>query len=387
MAGPVADAVGFDFTSNQGSQSGTQESSTAFQRQGTTTTGQGWQLPAWLSSLLQQAPVQTQMPASVQSMDWSAIMGLLGQDQTAVPGKSILDFLMSIDPTTFTGSPQLDSIMARNPYSTDYETQMNGLFDRQFNTARADALSGPQNVRGGQARQGFELADVGTQQGLNRYGKVLEQQNKEAGIVEQATHIANMIESMRRGSTLQAQQQEQMGEHARAGETTEASGLLARSRANNASFLQLASEMLGTKVNQVQEDLSGEGQQIESSTGQTSGSGINAGMTCCFIFLEMLNGTLPDYVRAARDHYYTPNRRRGYVWMSTWLVPWMKKSKAVRHLVNWTMCQPLMAYGRFMFTTDGIVYTAIVTRPVVEFWFFLWSACGWLQRNNDKIKV
>lgn len=376
------DPVAFDFTSNTGSTTGTSSGSTAFQRQGSTNTGQTFQLPAWLSTLIQGATQQGQIPGGVGENEWQFITGLLQQDPSQGFGTSALNQILGIDPVNFNGAPALDNIMARNPYSQDYETATKGLYDRQFEIGRANAQSGPANVRGGQARVGFDLADTGTQQSLNRFREVRQQSNQEAGIVEQAVHMGNVIESMRRSSQLGAQGQGQASQHMRTQESTEGAGVVERSKATNAAYLQLASELLGTKEQQVNENLTGKGQQIQSSSGGMSGSGFGVGGSpCCFIFLEALNGELPYYVRWGRDNFQTPNRRRGYIWMSQWLVPWMRRNVYVAQCVNSALIKPFLIYGRSLYVHPRCT----LCKPFCWGWFHLWSLIGWLKRHDTRI--
>ena len=378
----VGDPLGFDFTSNTGSTSGTQSSSTAFQRQGATNTGQTFQLPAWLSSLIQQSTEGGTLPAGMVDNDWQLITSLLQQDPSQGYGVSQLNQILGIDPTNFNGAPQLDNIIARNPYSQDYENATKGLYDRQFEIARANAQSGPANVRGGQARVGFDLADVGTQQSLNRFREIRNQSDKEAGIVEQAVHMGNVIESMRRSSQMQAQGLGEGSQHARTQESLGASGQVTQKRAANAALLQQAAELLGTKEQQVNENLTGKGQQIQSSQGGMSGSGWGVGGSpCCFIFLQALNGELPYYVRWGRDDFQTPYRRRGYVWMSRWLVPWMRRSVHVAIFVNCLMIRPFLIFGKVLYVSPRPLLKTFVV-PVCWAWFLVWSFLGWLKRND-----
>jgi hypothetical protein len=375
------DPLGFDFSANTGQSSQQSNTQSAFQRQGTTTTGADWNLPAWLSSLIQSAPATSAVPSGTAANDWSFITNLLQQDPTQVYGAPTLDNILNISPNEYDGRPALDIIQARNPYSTDYENQTRGLYDRQFEIARSNAQSGPANVRGGQARVGFDLADVGTQESLNRFREIRQQSDKEAGVVEQATHIANTIESMRRSSQMQAQERGQAGQHMRTQESLGGSEQVSRARATNAANLQLAAELLGLKQQQVVENLSGQGQQIQNTQGSSFGMGGSGGVSCCFIFLEALNGELPYYVRWGRDDFQTPARRRGYVWMSKWLVPWMKRSVRGRSTVNLAIIRPFLVFGHAHY-----VRPRPFLKPLVGvycwMWFLLWSGLGHLKRNG-----
>lgn len=106
-----------------------------------------------------------------------------------------------------------------------------------------------------------------------------------------------------------------------------------------------------------------------SSVGNVAG----AGKGCCFIFLEIHNGSLPWWVRTCRDAFITEDSRRGYNWMSSWLVPMMKKNKKIRSLVNATMVSPLTEYGGCIFkqNTTGHRY-----KLLFKTWFFIWTILG-----------
>lgn len=99
--------------------------------------------------------------------------------------------------------------------------------------------------------------------------------------------------------------------------------------------------------------------------------GKNMSSMCCFIFLEAYNGRLPWYVRVERDRYYRADSRLsgGYKRMAKWLVPLMRRSSIVRHLVNWTMVKPLSAVGAHDHCLN--TYGKYLT-PVRNFWFMIW---------------
>lgn len=119
----------------------------------------------------------------------------------------------------------------------------------------------------------------------------------------------------------------------------------------------------------------GSGLEPHHGSGSQSGSqmGYQTGISCCFIFLEALNGELPWYVRYARDTMATPEMVRGYRRMSTWLVPAMRVSRSVRWLVNAAMVRPLMRYGEWYY---DICPTGRRYAPVKSFWFNLWNILG-----------
>lgn len=113
------------------------------------------------------------------------------------------------------------------------------------------------------------------------------------------------------------------------------------------------------------------------SQGSSGGGGGIAGMAsmCCFIFLESLNGQLPEFARKARDTRGTNATIRGYRWMSCWLVPAMRVSSRVTTAVNTFMVHPMLACGRDYFTEEKSV-AGKCCKPFVAFWFSVWTLLG-----------
>lgn len=101
-----------------------------------------------------------------------------------------------------------------------------------------------------------------------------------------------------------------------------------------------------------------------------SSDGGNAG--CCFIFLEVYNGSLPWYVRVERDKYYksTPSVAEGYKRMAKWLVPLMRQYRAVSKIVNYCMVKPLTYVGAYDNKVNSFGW---LFKPFKFFWFTLWK--------------
>jgi len=89
------------------------------------------------------------------------------------------------------GLTELAAIYGLGPLDTTYESSTEALYDRSYAIARATALSGPINVRGGTARMGFELAELDTQQSINRFREVWQNQVAWAGVVTKAIEAAD----------------------------------------------------------------------------------------------------------------------------------------------------------------------------------------------------
>jgi len=105
-------------------------------------------------------------------------------------------------------------------------------------------------------------------------------------------------------------------------------------------------------------------------------AGSVAGSTCCFIFAEAYLGHIPWYVRKTRDDHYTPAIRRGYVWMSRWLVPAMQFSSTVRDFVFEVMIFPLTQHAAYHCNI------AKTPRPAYKrFWLSIWNLLGHIFTN------
>lgn len=345
------------------------QGSTAFSRRGTTNVQKSFTLPSDLSALISQMYQGSQLPSATTGNESNLLNTLLTQSSTGVPGLSTLQEAQGIDPLNYSGLSGLSNMAARNPYSSDYESAVGSLYDRMFSKGRALAQSGPANVRGGTARQGFELAELDANVGRHKFQDIRQQQDKEAGVVQQAIQMMNAIENMRRGSRLQGQGQQMAGEHSRKQESLQAaSGVNAIRGANNQN-VALASDLLGTPKQTTTDNVRGRGQQV------TQQSNWGAGITCCFIFLEVLNGELPPVVRKGRDTFNTDNRTIGYRWMSSWLVPLMRKFVWTRKLVNFFIVKPFIVEGEWWF--DGKrVFAGHLLFPYCWAWLLLWSFIG-----------
>lgn len=351
------------------------KTNTSFSRQGTSSVDKKYQLPSDLSALVGKMYTGSQLNQGTTDNEQNLLNTLLQQSAAGVPGLAAVQEAEGIDPTNFSGLSGLNSITARNPYSSDYENAIGSMYDRMFAKGRSLAQSGPQNVRGGTARQGFELAELDANIGRNKFNDVRQQQDKEAGVVQNAIQMLNAIENMRRGSKLQAQGQHMAGEHTRKGESLQAaSGVNAIRGANNQN-VQLAGELLGSPTQTTTDNMRGKGNQATNSTSIGGSAG------CCFIFLEVLNGKLPWVVRMGRDFFATPHNQAGYRWMSSWLVPLMQRRTWVKHLVNFTVVKPFILVGEWLFGGKR-PFVGSLLYPYIWAWLLVWSTLGILYGKS-----
>jgi hypothetical protein len=321
-----------------------------------------------MSDTLMSTIAGTDVPWGQTTKQRSALSSLLSQDKSSYPGATTLADTMGLSPEGFQGQDVLKTFMARNPYSADYEQATGALYDRMFDKARATAISGPANVRSGQGQKAIELAELGNLQSINRFKEVRGQQDQEASVINNAIQLFNTIEHMRRGSQITAQGAAQQGETSIKGEQLAGAQATDRMRANQIATLQMVAELLGFPSQTHTEDMSGRG------SGVTGTESWQTGLSCCFIFLEALNGKLPWYVRWGRECYRTENRIRGYRWLAKRLVPAMQRWALVKQVVNSLIVKPFLRWGEALYITRK----PSVWKPYCWAWFHAWSFIGWV---------
>jgi hypothetical protein len=224
------------------------------------------------------------------------------------------------------------------------------------------------------------MADMNTQLGLNRFREIEQQQRGQANDVMQATQIANAIEGARRGTRLQAQQNAIAGQGQKTQESLAAAGDVRCMRQTNLANVVMASDLLG-RPTQTQNE-----QGFNFGGQEGTSKGFNTGVTCCFIFLEALNGELPWYVRRGRDDFNTKNRRAGYVWMSRWLCPAMRVFPRMMNLVNAVMIKPFLRFGKMHYIEPETRGSCkwLISRVPCQLWFWTWSFIGWVKKGSVK---
>jgi len=344
----------------------------SWQRQGTSSAARTYRLPSETSQSVMASGYYSH-PEYVQPAHQDFLTNLLQRNKSDYPGTQQISDIINLDPSSFNGDEALFNIMSRNPYSSDYESNTGELYDRSFEKARAEALSGPANVRGPVGRQGIELAELGNLQSINRFKEVRGQQDKEASNVTGAIQLFNTIESMRRGSSMQAQQQARQSEGQTTQEQLGGAQAADRMKSTHLAMLQMVAELLGVPTATTTDNLSGTGNTNSSATSWSTST-----PQCCFIFLECLNGQLPWYVRWGRECYRTENRISGYRWMSHWLVPAMQKFSPLKRVMNAICIRPFLKWG----------YAQYVSRETSIWkswcwgWFHIWSFIGWLRNGK-----
>lgn len=159
----------------------------------------------------------------------------------------------------------------------------------------------------------------------------------------------------------------------RPGQTNTGNALVSGAREAGANAFSQGSALMGqTGENQrTAMDINSKRRSSLDTTLGAVGSLSNSVGNCCFIMLEGHNGVLPWYVRACRDHFYAlePEVATGYKSMAKWLVPLMRKSACIKHLVNAVMVKPLTRYGAYLCKEAGYSLHGHIAKLA---WFAIW---------------
>jgi hypothetical protein len=221
----------------------------------------------------------TEITIEAQDTSFSRI-GQTYQNVTHSPTGSIplsgLTGRPTVTKPAFTVSPRvgltnLAAIFALGPLDTQYELLTEALYDRTFAIARATALSGPTNVRGGTARMGFELAELDLQQALNRFKEVWQNQVSWASIVIGAIKTHDDVLVAYDQEKLSDNEQSIMAQHA---ETQSSVSYLGQIMAYDNNQIQAftAVRHYGQTLMKTEESLNGKGVQ----NGSVSGFGMSS---------------------------------------------------------------------------------------------------------------
>jgi len=237
-----------------------QAQDTTFQRAGLTDQRRGYFLPGGVSL---QYPLLT---ATMFNIEQVLLAALMSQDPQCLPGGLTLKNVQEISPEVFNGAAELQLIWQQDPFSTEFEDETEALYNRGYAIARSAAISGPSNVRGATARQGFELAELDTQQAINRFREVWQNQLAVAQLVIAAIQAHNTIANARRAVQLQAQQLQAGTEQGRVVQALSAAEQLSRVRNDHIRGFAAGAEFLGQAQMTTNESLTGRGQQGAVST-------------------------------------------------------------------------------------------------------------------------
>lgn len=97
---------------------------------------------------------------------------------------------------------------------------------------------------------------------------------------------------------------------------------------------------------------------------------------CCWTFIEA-EGGIPEEVRRYRDekHSKSSNVALGYGWMSSWLVPLMKKKSWVKKLTKALITQPMTKYAQWYYGKNRYGWMFYPSSLLIG---TLWNIAGWM---------
>ena len=284
---------------------------------------------------------------------------------TSQPGYAEIEGFTHIDPSSYSGRSALLGAASIDPFSTDYKAGTETAYKQSAADALAQVATGPNAVHGGDARSGLAWGTLADRLGAGRTAELRNAQMQDLNTIITSARSMNEIEGSRLSNALRAA----LGLNELASGTAERGLKSAMGvdmhRIQNLSALQVAAQLLGTTSDIQADNYAGQGDQ----------SNWQAGVSCCFIFLEALNGKLPWFVEIARFDFLTPARRLGYKWMARWLVPLMQRFSLVKHAVNKLMVRPFLAYGQWLYANKGCGWAYAY---YCHAWLYLWS---WLGRR------
>lgn len=347
-------------------------SSGAFSRQGTGLHERYYSVPDNISSLVDQNAANAGNDPELAAQQSALFSSLMGATAAGQPGYSNLQTLAAQSPTDYSGYEALGSVARRDPYDGAYEASTEAAYRQRAADALAQAETGPAAVRGGSARSGIAQGVMAERLAQGRGQEVRAAQQQDVGNVMNAALGMSNVENQRTGQVLQAIMGLQGIGDSVGNRALAAGKQLDFNKLNNLQLLQLASSLRGSTVDKQTDNFYGSGDQ----------SGWQGGVSCCFIFLQALNGHLPWYINLARRDFYTPVRRKGYKWMSTWLVPMMKRFKSVQWGVNAVVIKPFLRYGAYIYGDKSAKQSSALLAPYCKAWLHLWGALGRIVKYN-----
>lgn len=194
----------------------------------------------------------------------TALNALLKQSSTVFDTKAFLSSVLGL-PQSALATVNLSDIYTLNPFGNTYEVNTLALYTRQYLIARAAAQSGPTNVRGGTARQGFELAELDTLMAINQFREIWQNQVKVAQVVVEAASAADAAWEQLIKLQLEAQKQQAATEQGLVMQTLAAAEQLTKDKEVYLRAISLQAEANGYMV--TTENLTGHGFQGGTNTG------------------------------------------------------------------------------------------------------------------------
>lgn len=352
---------------------GAGSSDSRFSRVGTGTHVKEYAVPTSVSNMINERVDSANIDPNLVSQQNSLFSRLMSETPQAQPGFNQLTSAANLSVENFPGRTSLQNIANRDPYSGAYEAATLDAYKQRAGDAMAMAATGPEAVRGGDARTGIAQGTLASRLAQDRGNEVRNAQLQDTNAVLQASTGLAGAEAQRADTVTRSSLGLSDLVSGTANRGLEAGKAIDANSMMQLGLLQLASELQGQAFSKQSDNFSGRGNQ----------SGWQAGLTCCFIFLQALNGKLPWYIEIARFDHYTPVRRRGYKWMSSWLVPQMQRRAWVQWLVNTVVIKPFLRYGAWLYKDPSAKRASALLAPYCKTWLAVWGAIGKVVKNGS----
>ena len=343
-------------------------SSGNFSRTGSGLHERYYDVPSSIATLVNQNAASAGLDPSLGAEQNQEYTSLMNETPEGQPGFASLLSAANISPTEYSGRSTLTNMSNIDPFSGDFEAATDSAYRSRASEAMAQAASGPEAVRGGDARTGIAWSQLADQLSRQRGGEVRQAQLQDAQLASGAANSMADIEQKRTDSGVKASLGLSQLASGVADRGLGAAAGVDRTKQYNLQMLQLVAGLMGKTLDKQTDDFQGEGDQ----------SGWQAGLSCCFIFMEACGTPLPWYVELGRFEFFTHKRERGYKWMASWLVPLMQRSKVWRAAVQFCMIKPFLRYGAWYY---GEANKGWVAWPVCQAWFAVWQSIGTLKKG------
>lgn len=339
--------------------------SSKYERKGKGMHYRSYDIPASIRDLVMTNATTAGVDPSIRQVQDDALRRLMSMRPETQSGFSRLEAVASIDPTSFVGRRQLESIASLiDPSSQQYELGTVNAYRRAAGEALSGAVSGPSFVRGADLRPALIQASLAKQLAEGRTKELREARMGDIQTLLQAATGLSQIEAGRLGTVRDAAMALAQLAGTVGGMNLEASKTINADKIQSTQLLQLAAMLTGKTVDEQVDDFYGRGSQ----------ENWQAGVSCCFIMYANCRGQhLPWVIELARQEFWTPERRRGYKWMSRFLVPLMKKSRAFNNLIGLVLVRPAIRYCEWFY---GGKPFGVVDYIISKFWLGLWSLIG-----------
>lgn len=345
---------------------GDSRSDTRYQRTGTSITVAGHDVPSDIISLLSAAREAVAIPGT--DTHAALIDTLLARSPDDVVGKAQLEEYLDVDPSGFAWYTNIQNIAQQDPYSATYEANTQAAFVQRVEDLLAELDSS--TLRVGFNHAALLKGEAVSRATIRRSEDLARQRQVDVQAAIGASQVLLTLEQIVFAHKAQVAGYIQQAKLANYDQGLNAGSQRTQRVIAQTTVTGLETNMRSSETRTTTDNLVGRGTQAQSY------GNWQAGISCCFIFLQALNGELPLSVRLGRIEFGTDQRMRGYKRMSRWLVPLMRRSKAVAHIVNTIMIKPFLRWGGWLYREQGAKPKDARWEPVCRLWFRVWDYLG-----------